>query len=300
MPRAEPLVLPSPARASAGRARLLVVAAALLFATGGTAIKLSALTGWQIAGLRSAVAAGVLALCLPAWRPTFRPAELGVGLVYASTLVLFVTANTLTTAANAIFLQSTAPLYVLLLGPRLLGERSRRGDLGLVALIAAGLVLIAAAAQAPLRTAPEPGRGNAIAALSGVSWAFTLMGLRWLGGRAGAPGRDVTGGAIVTGNLIALLVCAPWIGSLGGVGAADAAILVYLGAVQIGLAYVCLVSGVRGLPALEVALLLAAEPVLSALVAWAVHAEQPGWTAIAGYALIGLALVAQARRAPPS
>ena len=97
-------------------AHIYVVLAALLFATGGAAIKLSLLSNWQIAGLRSGIAATVLVALVPAWRG-FDIRALLVGVVFAVTMILFVTANTLTTATNAIFLQTTAPLYVLLLGP---------------------------------------------------------------------------------------------------------------------------------------------------------------------------------------
>ena len=98
-------------------ARIYVALAALLFSTGGAAIKLSALSSWQIAGFRSGIAAVVLFALLPAWRGVFDPRALLVGTAFAATMILYVTANTLTTAANAIFLQTSAPLYVLLLGP---------------------------------------------------------------------------------------------------------------------------------------------------------------------------------------
>lgn len=284
-----------------GQARLLVMAAALLFSTGGAVVKLCALSSWQIAGLRSAIAALALWLCMPQWRPTLRLPELAVGAFYAATLILFVTANTLTTAAAAIFLQASAPVYVLLLGPRLLGEPSRRGDWTLAAAICAGLVLIFTAAQQPLRSAPDPELGNLLAAAAGATWAFTLMGLRWLGansqGSASAsPRSDPTGSAVLTGNLLAVIACAPWMFPLRSTQPADWIAVLYLGIVQIGLAYLCLVRGVRGLAALEVALLLCAEPVLSAFWAWLLLGEAPAPLAGIGSALISAALVGQALR----
>ena len=68
--------------------------------------------------------------------------------------------NKLTTAANTIFLQSTAPLYILLLGPWLLGERIRRRDLGLMAALAVGMALFFVGDQPRRSTAPEPDPGN--------------------------------------------------------------------------------------------------------------------------------------------
>ena len=291
--------MPAPAAPGPAQARLLVFAAALLFSTGGAAIKFSALSSAQIAGLRSGVAAIALAACMPSWRPALDPRVLAVALAYAATLISFVAANTLTTAANTIFLQSTAPLYVLLLGPRLLGESSRRSDAAIMALIGAGLALIFAAAQPPLRTAPDPALGNWVALASGAFWALTLMGLRWLAAaHPGAPQRDLGGSAVVTGNILALLLCAPGLFPLGAARTADWAIIAYLGIVQIALAYLCLVRGVRGMRAVEFSLLLCTEPVLSALWAWALHGERPGAVAAAGCALIVAALAGQALQPP--
>ena len=98
-------------------ARFQMLAAALIFSTGGAAIKGCSFTGWQVAGLRSGIAVLALLVLVPAARkrPTARQAL--VAAAYAATLILYVLANKLTTAANAIFLQSTAPLYMLLIAP---------------------------------------------------------------------------------------------------------------------------------------------------------------------------------------
>ena len=88
---------------------LLLMAAAVLFSTGGAAIKAITLTPWQIASFRSGIAALSLAVFIPDGRRHWRWALFPVGAAYAATLVLFVMATKLTTSANAIFLQSTAP-----------------------------------------------------------------------------------------------------------------------------------------------------------------------------------------------
>ena len=121
--------------------RAQVALAAALFATGGAAIKWTTLSGLQVAGLRSGLAAAALALFVPAWRRHWTRASLVVGAAYAVTMILFVVANKLTTAANAIFLQATAPLYVMLLAPRLLGESPARGDRISALLLALGMAL---------------------------------------------------------------------------------------------------------------------------------------------------------------
>lgn len=272
-------------------ARVYVALAALLFSTGGSAIKLSSLSNLQIAGLRSGVAAAVLVALVPSWR-FFHARALLVGAAFAATMILFVTANTLTTAANAIFLQTTAPLYVLILGPLLLRERPRRVDLTVAAMIGVGALLFFVGQQAPLATAPNPTAGNLSAAASGVTWALTVVGLRWLGRDPRMS--DAAGTAVVLGNILAFLLCMPFAWPLGDVSVADWAIVLYLGGFQIGLAYVCLVRGVREARALDVALILVLEPVLSSLLAWVVHGEVFGVWAAVGATIIVLGLLAKA------
>src|SRR5262249_28189457 len=154
---------------SAARARLSVLAAAALFSTGGAAIKAVTLTAWQVACFRSGIAALAVAACAPAARRGLRGPGLLVGLAYAATGNPFVQATKLTTAADAIFLQSTAPLWVLLLGALLLGERARRQELLVMAAVAAGLALVVLAGDPVQRTAPAPALGNALALGSGLS-----------------------------------------------------------------------------------------------------------------------------------
>ena len=279
-------------------ARIQVLLAALLFSTGGTAIKFSGLSGWQIAGFRSGIAALVLWIALPQWRRVADARVLPVAVAYAATLVLFATANTLTTAANSIFLQGSAPFYVLLLSPRLLGEPISRRDLAVMALVGAGLALFFAGAEHPLATAPDPARGNLVAAASGITWAFTLIGLRRLGRSARTHDGDPTGAAVVLGNALAFAVCLPMAFPVQGAGPADWIAVAYLGVVQIGLAYAFLVRGVRAVPALEVSLLLILEPVASAILAWLVHGEVPGPWSTAGCAIILIGVAAQAWFAP--
>ncbi|MCW5980869.1 MAG: EamA family transporter [Bryobacteraceae bacterium] len=266
---------------TAGRAAIL--AAALLFSTGGAAIKAAALSGWQVACFRSAVAA-LFILLLPGARRNWSARTLLVGLAYGATLILFVLANKLTTSANAIFLQGSAPLYLLLLGPWLLRERIRRSDLALVAVLTAGMALFFLGRQVPLRTAPDPVSGNIIGAFAGLAWALTIAGLRWVSGRDTASGSGLA--PVAAGNLLAFSIALPFALPAEGARAMDWALIVYMGAFQVGLAYVCLTRGLRALPALEASLLLLAEPALNPVWSWMVHGERPGALALAGGSLI--------------
>ena len=278
------------------RARIQILAAAVLFSTGGTVIKLTALSGMTVAGLRSVVAAVVLMLAVPAWRRFWGRSSLAVGAAYAATLILFVSANKLTTAANAIFLQSTAPIYVLLLAPRLLGERPGRADLAHAAGLFVGLTLFFVGREPELTTAPNPALGNWIALASGVAWALTLLGIRWLSlDRGGddavdqpeerAEARSRTGRAVVAGNWIAFALCLPFIDA-SAVSLRDAGAVIYLGAFQIGLAYFWLTRGSLRVSAFEISLLLLVEPVFGAVWAGWILAEVPGTWSLAGCAVI--------------
>lgn len=276
-----------------------ILCAALLFSTGGVAIKATALSGWQVASFRSGVAAAALLVLLPAWRRWWGPRQLAVGAAYAATLILFVEANKLTTAANTIFLQGTAPLYLLVLAPWLLGERVRGSDVVYMSGLGAGLLLVLWGVGPVHHTAPDPALGDRLAALAGISWALTLLGLRWLGRTPRTPGHDPAGAAVVAGNLIAFGAALPLVWPVAQSSGTDWGIVVYLGIFQIGLAYVAMTRGIRGVGALELSLLLLVEPVLSALLAWAAYGERPGATALVGYGLILLttAAITLSRRA---
>jgi DME family drug/metabolite transporter len=263
------------------KARLLVLAAAVLFSSGGAAIKATSLTAWQVASFRSAIAAvAILCMLRGARRLPDRSTWL-VGAVYATTMVLFVVANKLTTAANAIYLQGTAPLYILLIAPLVLREPVRRADLVFMGALALGLGAFFMGQEPATGTAPNPALGNLAALASGVTWAGTVMGLRWLSRRSDDP--RATQPSLVAGNLIAAGAALPLALPVTEFSTTDLAILLFLGVFQIGLAYVCLSSGISGVPALEASLLLLLEPVLNPVWAWLVHGEMPtGWALLGG------------------
>lgn len=268
------------------RARLQLAAAAMLFSTGGAAIKAAEFTGWQTASFRSGVAALAILLLMPAARRGWSTRTVLVGFAYAACLTLFVLANRLTTAANTIFLQSTAPLYLLFLGPWLLKEPIRRQDVAFMAAVGLGLALFFVSAEAPMATAPDPVKGNILALVSGFFWALTVCGLRWLGASGGEYGSPVA--AVVSGNLTAFLVALPMALPLGSHGPVDWAVVIYLGVFQIALAYVLVTSALRHIPALDASLILLIEPVLNPVWAWLFQGERPGaWALLGGAVILG-------------
>jgi DME family drug/metabolite transporter len=273
------------------RARLAVLGAALLFSTGGAAIKGTTLTAFQVAGFRSAVAALTLAALLPGARRGYSRALAPSALAYAGTLVCFVVATKLTTSAAAIFLQSTAPIWVLVLAPFVVGEQVRRRDLRYVAGAAAGLLLVFLGSGDASATAPRPTLGNAAALASGLFYAVLMLTLRRLTRGGGDADRSLP--ATVMGNALAFAACLPWALPVAAWSGRDLAAILYLGVIQIGFAYWLFTRALRVLPALEVSLLVLLEPVLNPLWTWLLHGERPSLLASAGGAVMLAALAAR-------
>ena len=269
------------------RAHAAILATAVLFSTGGAAIKACQLAAWQVAGFRSGIAALVLCLLVPTSRQVSGPILL-VAAAYAGTLISFVLANKLTTAAQAVFLQAAAPLYVVFLERWLLGTRLSRRDVPVLGLVVVGVVLLFFGSEggsgAGSATAPDPARGNIIAIVSGVFYACMLVGLRWLAERTPRPGAAAA--AAVWGNGLAFVVALPMALPVVGSTPRDWLVLTYLGTFQIALAYYLVARAVRTVSALDVALLLLVEPVLNPIWVWLLHGEMPGPLALAGAALV--------------
>ena len=267
----------------------MILAAALLFSTGGAAVKLCSLNAWQVASLRSGIAAMALLIFLPQARRGWSWRTWTVSIAYAATMILYVLANKLTTAANAIFLQSTAPLYILLLGPVLLSERVQRRQIPFMVVLAGGLCLFFIGSQPASATAPDPFHGNILGALAGMTWGLAIMGLRWLGRdrQDGAP-ESSAAAAVACGNVLACAAALPQALPIEHALILDWATVAYLGVIQIALAYAFLVRGVRRVGALEVSLLLLLEPILNPVWAWIVHGERPStWALVGGGVIVG-------------
>ena len=170
----------------------------------------------------------------------------------------------------------------------------------MAAAVGCGLALIFAVRENAVATAPDPARGNMVAALTGVVWAFTVAGLRWLA--KDRTRADASMAMVVLGNVIAFLMCAPAVFPVGHASARDIVAVLYLGVFQVGLAYFCVARAIRHVPAFEAAAILLVEPALNPVWAWLMHGERPGAYAVAGGAIILGATLAntwwQAGRAP--
>ena len=285
------------AMAEHSRARMGVITAAALFSTGGAAIKLTTLSGVQVACFRSAIAALAVLALAPESRRGWTWRTWVASVAYAACLILFVLANKLTSSANTIFLQSAAPLYLLLLGHCLLKERVKQADLIVLGAMAAGLACVFLGTVPATRIALDPARGNLFALASGVAWAFLVIGLRWLGRAEAATGHQSPSPttAVVLGNLLAALVNLPFAFPVVSFTATDVATVLFLGVVQIGVAYLLLSRALKHVGALEASLLLMVEPALNPFWSWLVHGERPGlWSLLGGGMILGATVLKSA------
>src|SRR5882724_10701782 len=219
-------------------------------------------------------------------RPNLRAARWTTAAAFAACIVTFVSATKLTSAANAIFLQYTGPAYVLVLSPFLLDEPFRPIDAVCVALSLAGMSLFFVGKVEAGQTV-----GNLLAIASGVFFALTVVLMR----------REAKGGSgdalpsTALGNLIAAALTLPWALKAAPqvLTAQGAGVLLYLGIVQLGLAYFLFVRGVRRVPAAEASLISMLEPVLNPVWVLIGFGERPGRWAIAGGAVVIAAVVAR-------
>jgi drug/metabolite transporter (DMT)-like permease len=252
---------------------VLLLLVALLWSSSGLLIKLVSLHPLAIAGFRSAVTAVFLVVMTRGRGLGFGRFQLACTGVYAFTVITFVVATRLTTAANAILLQYSAPVYVAVLGGWLLGEDPDRGDWLALVLVLCGLVLFF---FDELTTAGM--WGNVLAIASGAGWAWVHLLLRRQ--KDADPVSSLT-----MGNALAALICLPWM--LRGVpGGRDWLILLFLGVVQLGLANLIYGRVIRHVRAIDAILILTAEPVFNPVWVYLVVGERPGNWALAGGAIV--------------
>lgn len=267
-------------RSSAVIAMLLSI---LFGSTAGLFIKLSSWDAMALNGARSLVAAITVWIFLRRPNFTWSRAQIGGAIAYALMLITFIQANRWTTAANAAFLQYTAPLWVALFSIWLLGERPKRSDWLTLAAIAVGMTLFFGG-----KLSPEGLRGNLIAIVSGMCVALFLIALRKQ--KDGSPTETV-----LLGNLIAAVIGLPFI-ILGDqpVNLREISIILFLGVFQLGLTFILLTLAIKHLSAIESILMESLGPVLNPVWTFLFINEIPAPSAIAGAAIIVTAVVIRA------
>jgi len=262
---------------------LFVLAAAILWSTGGLFIKWTSISGLALSFGRSLTAA--LTVALFTRREGFGVNRVTVvsSALYAALLILFVLATKQTTAANAIFLQYTAPVYLLLLEPIFYKEKFRFRDLITVAACIIGMSLFFVG-----KLRPQDVTGNLLALASGLCFALYVLLLRHSKSRAVNRASSV-----IYGNLLVVLIAAPTgIAALPQMTTHDALSVVYLGVVQIGVAYTLFtVAMARGVRSLDAGIIGYIEPVLNPIWVFLAIGERPSNWALGGGSIIILAVI---------
>jgi DME family drug/metabolite transporter len=263
---------------------LLVLAAAIIWSTGGLFIIWTSLSGLELSFGRSLLAAITVAIFTQREGFGLNPVTAVASLLYAALLMLFVLATKATTAANAIFLQYTAPVYVLVLEPLLYREKFRRRDLVTVVFCVIGMSLFFVG-----KLRPQDVTGNLLALGSGVCFAFYFLLLRH------SRARDVNrASSVIYGNLIIVMIAAPaGLIAFQHLSVKDGFCVLYLGVVQIGLAYTLFTLGMsRGIRSLDASIVGYVEPVLNPIWVFLFLGERPAKGALVGGAIIISAVAA--------
>jgi len=267
-------VLIDESRGERSKAIGFLVVTAVLWSSGGLLIKWISWNPIAIAGMRSVVAALVLLVALRRPNLTWSSAQIGGAIAYAVTVTLFVLANKLTTAANAILLQYTSPIYVALFGAWFLGERATRLDWTTIFVVIGGMALFF------LDDLTIGGFwGNVCAISSGVTFACFVLFMR-------KQKNDSPLESVFLGNILTALIGFPfmfeampsassWVG------------LMLSGVLQLGLSHVLYSAAIKHVTALEAILISVIEPILNPLWVLLIMGEAPGpWAFLGGFIVL--------------
>jgi drug/metabolite transporter (DMT)-like permease len=255
------------------KAVVLLLCTAVLWSTGGLLIKWVDWHPMAIAGMRSAIAATFLLVVLRHPAFTWSGVQMSGGVAYAASVLSFVVATKLTTAANAILLVYTAPIYVAVLSAWFLQERVTALDWLTILLVLGGMGLFFFE-----RLTVEGFWGNVCAIFGGMAFAWVVLCLR----KQKNASRLET---VLLGNMMAALAGVPFMfGAMPSVSSWIA--LCLSGTLQIGLAFVLYVIAIRSVSAFEAILIPMIEPLLNPLWVFLLLGEAPSLWAVIGGAIV--------------
>ena len=251
-----------------------VFIAALLWSSGGLFIKLVPYIPMQISFFRCSIAAVTFAVIFRGSLLQFNKLSILNSFFYAATLIFYVIAMKTTTAANAIFLQSTAPIYVLIFEPILNKTSLEKANIITIAVCFGGMILFFIGGL-------EPGqfKGNIFALMSGIVFAALFLGLK-------KNNKKYQQSSIFIGNIIVAIICIPFLSTLQEIVFTDLWKVIYLGVFQIAIAYAFFSSGLKRVFAVEASIISMVEPVLNPVWVFFGYGEIPSITAIIGGIII--------------
>lgn len=253
----------------------MVFCSAVLYSIGGLCIKIIPWGGMAINGARTAIALAVIGLYLLAThhRPRMNRWVLLGALAVCGTNILYAVANKLTTAANTIVLQFTAPIFVILLSALFFGKNPKRLDLMACALVLGGVLLFfidSLSAGGML--------GNVLALLSGVSYAGVFL-------MNDMPDSDAIS-SVFWGDMVSAVVGIPFVVRETDFSSHTLFALVVLGMFQVALAYILLTEGLKTTPAVTASLISGIEPVLNPILVAVFYHEMVGPLALVGAVVV--------------
>jgi len=261
------------------RGLLAVFIAAVLWSSGGLFIKLISLDAMQLSFFRAGIAAITFALIFRKRILLINKFTLINSVFYSLVLISFVIATKTTTAANAIFLQATAPIYVLIFEPLINKTKYEKSNIITVAVCFIGMLFFFIGEL-------EPGHleGNLVALFSGMMFAAFFLGMKK---------NDIKHqqSSIFFGNVLVTIISIPFILSFNGVSFDDFWMLGYLGVFQIAIAYAFFASGLKRVFAVEASIISMIEPVLNPVWVFFGYGEVPSFWAIIGGIIIISAIV---------
>jgi drug/metabolite transporter (DMT)-like permease len=251
-----------------------LIVTAILWSSGGLLIKWVSWNPIAIAGARSAIAALFLLVVLRRPHITWSPIQVSGAIAYTVTVISFVVATKLTTAANAILLQYTAPIYIALFGAWFLGERATRLDWIAILVVIGGMVLFF------LDDLTIGGFwGNVCAISSGVTFAGFVLLMR-------KQKSDSPLESVLLGNILTALIGVPFM-FRATPSASSWAGLILLGVFQTGLSYALYSMAIKHVAAVEAILIQTVEAVLNPVWVFLLMGETPGpWAFLGGFIVL--------------
>ena len=264
---------------------LYMVAASICWSFGGLCIKFIPWGAMSIIGLRALLAAAVFVIFRKSFKVELTRGNVMAAVCLSATNILFVFANKLTTAAAAILLQFTAPIFIILINLVFYRKRPERSAVLAVAVTFLGMLLFFADG---LKSGSLP--GNILAVLSGLAFAGVFVCNK-------RPDTN-TENALFLGFLINAVIGLPFAFFQVSADALAWGAVLFLGIVQVGLAYVFFSLGIKRTTALLACLITAMEPVLNpvwvmlaGILGWLPEVETPGTYAVAGGVVIVLTVI---------
>ena len=257
------------------KAVLYLVFASILWSSGGVLIKLVDWNPVAIAGTRSGIAAVLMMFYLKRVKIKITKVKLGGAFAYATTVIFFVIANKLTTSANVILLQYTAPIWVAIFSGIILKEKAKKIDWISILFVMTGMMLFFVGDI-------EGGEmlGNIIAVMSGIALSFVAIFLKLQ--RDSSP-VEMT----YLGNIIAFMFSIPFLFE-SSIDLKSILGLLLLGIFQLGISYILYAEASRHLSAIEAILITVIEPLLNPVWAFIFIGENPGFlAAIGGIIVVG-------------